>query len=1266
MRYSALLCWVVPLNDIARPDRQLGAIFLGLLLVFAIGTATYNWLVNRQLAADYAAVTRAYTVTRQIEAMMSRSTDGETGERGYLITGREEYLEPYLTFTNTIDGIYANLAELTADNPRQTEQVALLGPLLQARKKELRTIIELRRDGGLDAARASTSFDLGKALHDRIRAIVRKMNDEEWRTIGERNADVAGATRRSQRGMDVITLAVAILGAGIVFVGWRSKIHGSEARRAMQTAEADKQRLQEELNRNFELLASVGGVAKIGGWEVDTANGRLFWSPEVFKIHELDPGAQPSVERALDFYEPESRARIERILASSAKNGGSWDFEVPFITAKGRNLWVRTIGSVIVRDGVIVKIQGAFQDVTARKQTEMALKASTQLLDSIVENMPAMVVVKRADNLRYETLNRAGELLLGYSKKDVLGKSDYDLFPKDEAYKVVADDRRLLESGQTHDAPHESITRFNGEIRYASTRKVVLRNEANQPEHLLSISLDITQRRHADESMKFLNELLVSARDRAEAANQAKSDFLANMSHEIRTPMNAVLGMLQLLAQTELVHRQYDYVSKAQTAAKALLAILNDILDFSKIEAGKMSLDLRAFSLDELVRYVAVILSTSIGSKNVEAILDVDPLLPLCIEGDSLRLQQVLINLTGNAVKFTEAGEIVVSLKLVRMDDTSVVIEFSVRDTGIGIGPEHLGDIFKGFSQGETSTARRFGGTGLGLAISTRLVELMGATLQVESTVGVGSRFFFSMPFKRTEVHGTLMDERAATPISGMTANQILRVLVVDDNESTRQVLRAMIEALGWQADAVDSGARALTAMQQSATKSQAYDVVFMDWRMPGTDGWQTTKRIRETTDIGTPPIIIMISAQGREALADNLRDEPRMLDGFLIKPVTASMLFDAVADAKAGEAAASKTSAPRQVSLRLAGLRLLVVEDNLLNQQVAYELLSNEGAQVAVASNGRRGVEAALAAKPSFDAVLMDIQMPDIDGYTATAEIRRDDSMRGLPIIAMTANALAEDKAACLAAGMNDHIGKPIDLDVLVGTLLRHCRRVDLDWNTASFPTIVAVSNSAEPWTGAGVRQELDKALRRIGANRALFLKMAGLFAQSTATLSATLRGHLAREEIDEADRLLHTVIGTAGTVGMKQLADYIGRIKKKLRVSGAAAAMRLCSEEFDALIQQSCNALGAYAGALTPAAPAEIPTERELDESQVLKLLDALDDLMREKNMRATHVFDELRTTFGAALGGKLMDLESAMNDLDFPKSLRRSKSLRESLKC
>jgi CheY-like chemotaxis protein len=443
-----------------------------------------------------------------------------------------------------------------------------------------------------------------------------------------------------------------------------------------------------------------------------------------------------------------------------------------------------------------------------------------------------------------------------------------------------------------------------------------------------------------------------------------------------------------------------------------------------------------------------------------------------------------------------------------------------------------------------------------------------------------------------------------------------------------------------------------------------------MDLNMPDMDGWQTTRRIRENHSAAGAPIIIMVSAHGREALVERLRDEPSILDGFIVKPATASMLFDAVADAKSGEAGVNARTLQQPGSNRLRGLKLLVVEDNLMNQQVAFELLSHEGADVTVASNGRLGVEAALAAIPCFDAVLMDIQMPDIDGRTATALIRKHVSMRSLPIIAMTANAMAEDKAACLEAGMNDHVGKPIDLDLLVATILQHCGRIA--------PADAAATNGAPPAGSAtnaapgaessscvaDARQRFNEALHRVGENRGLFVDMAKLFRRSCVTLAADLQRFMLRRDKAGAAALLHTLRGTAGTVGAVELVHYAERLEQQLLGAGEGVWGAFSAEEFDALIRQTCNELRIFAVTLSGDSPSGIMARAVLNKPLLAGLLDRLDGLMRQKNMQATQVFDELRATCGIALGDRLTGLEDAMNDLNFPLSLERTRILRESL--
>jgi signal transduction histidine kinase/DNA-binding response OmpR family regulator len=540
---------------------------------------------------------------------------------------------------------------------------------------------------------------------------------------------------------------------------------------------------------------------------------------------------------------------------------------------------------------------------------------------------------------------------------------------------------------------------------------------------------EVTERKQHEASLK-------EARDKAQHAMTSKSQFLANMSHEIRTPMNAIMGMLRLLQGTDLNARQLDYVCKAEGAAHSLLGLLNDILDFSKMDAGKMTLDPQPFKLERLLRDISVIFAANLGHKPVDILFDIDPAIPQYLIGDVLRMQQVLINLGTNAIKFKHLGAVVIHMVLVHQIGDDATLRISVRDSGIGIATEHQKSIFEDFSQAEASTTRRFGGTGLGLSICKRLVALMGGTLQCESTLGQGSTFYFVITLKSTSQPDHEPDINRLS--------ESLKVLLVDDNHVARGLLCNMVQSLGWQVDAAASGQQAIDRVKESIANAEApYQVVIMDWEMPIMDGWKTIAHIRRTISSAgaSMPIMVMVTAHDRNALALRSASEQSSLNVYLVKPITTAMMHDAVATALAHHS--ELRTRPRLTGEhqpgRLQGMRLLVVEDNLINQQVAKELLTQEGAWVELAENGMLGVAAVLQAseKIPFDAVLMDIQMPVMDGFAATKAIRAELGFSQLPIIAMTANAMASDREDCLAAGMNDHVGKPFDLGHLVKLLL-------------------------------------------------------------------------------------------------------------------------------------------------------------------------------------------------------------------------------------
>jgi PAS domain S-box-containing protein len=607
-------------------------------------------------------------------------------------------------------------------------------------------------------------------------------------------------------------------------------------------------------------------------------------------------------------------------------------------------------------------------------------------------------------------------------------------------------------------------------------------------------STDITAQREA-------HDALLLAKDQALLAGRAKSEFLANMSHEIRSPMNAVFGMLQLLQRTSLSTLQRDYAGKAETSAKALLGILNDILDFSKVEEGKLALDPHPFSVDKLLRELAVILSANASGKNIEVLFNISPDIPSWLVGDQLRLQQVLLNLAGNAIKFTERGEVVLTVLPVDAGADWIDLSFIVRDSGIGISAANLEHIFEGFSQAEASTARRFGGTGLGLTISQRLVQLMGGTLAVASMPGQGSVFDFTIRLQRT-AH---VAER-----SSVSRLQQLHCLIVDDNASGRDVLTAIVRSFGWSAEVAESGFEALGKVA-SAAAERPYDVVFMDWRMPGLDGWETSKQIRLQAREGKAPLIVMVTAHDRQLVTEFESQLAPVLDAMLSKPVTASLLFEAVGELTMGVRKLAP-ALPARDGGRLQGLRLLVVDDNAMNQQVASELLRADGAVIDVADSGGEAVHAVCQDGVRYDLVLMDIQMPDMDGYATTAAILARLGKGAPPIVAMTANAMPADRDAAHAAGMADHVGKPFDLEQLVAVILRHAQGA-------------AALNAA-------------RAITRLGGNADVYRMALRSFDGELKKLLPQLE--LARSEVraDLAAPALHVLKGLAGTIGAEALA--------------------------------------------------------------------------------------------------------------------------------
>lgn len=685
---------------------------------------------------------------------------------------------------------------------------------------------------------------------------------------------------------------------------------------------------------------------------------------------------------------------------------------------------------------------------------------------------------------------------------------------------VVATEASLLAAieGNGKYDPIFRVLRPDGSIRYVQAGAYVERNQEGKATRITGINLDITERKEVEAE-------LLGAIEQAEQASQVKGQFLANMSHEIRTPMNGVLGMLQLLRKSGLDRRQDDYAKKAQTAAQSLLGLLNDILDFSKIDADKLELDQHPFSLETLMRDLAVILSGNLADRDVELLFDVAPQLPSVVIGDQLRLQQILINLAGNAIKFTHEGHVVVQLTERARTDGQVTLRVSVADTGIGISPKQIRGIFEEFTQAETSTTRRFGGTGLGLAISKRLVQMMGGELSIDSELGKGSTFWFDIALA--------IDDTAPLTSIQTPTEQRRRILVVDDNALSGQILVQTLEAFGWDVAFVSEGNAAVQLVHQSLRLGAPFDAVVMDWRMPDMDGVTAASLIKNTPDNPKPPVIVMVTAFGREELADAVKDKNAPFEDFLTKPVTPQQLYASIQYSLGGSVASGIVQAVPTTARQLEGLRLLVVEDNALNREVISELLSAEGAEVTLADCGLLGVELATREKGEFDVVIMDVQMPDIDGMEATRRIRSNGHFASLPIVAMTANASGADRDSCLASGMNEHLGKPIDMAEVVPVLQQLTGR-----ETGSLFT----ENHSGSFSHNNVIEPIARILQRLGGMRDVYALALSSFSAECERLLGELRTHAQALDAHGVADTLHALRGVAATVGATALAKQAG----------------------------------------------------------------------------------------------------------------------------
>ena len=862
-------------------------------------------------------------------------------------------------------------------------------------------------------------------------------------------------------------------------------------------------------------------------------------------------------------------------------------------------------------------------------------KDTARLLDAVLSDTPDIIYLKDLKG-RYLFCNDAAMRFFARPKHQILGNTDADFFPEGVA-ECEASDQQVLRSNTAHTS--DQFIMHLGQMRIFETIKSPFRDENGELTGLLGISRDMTEVRLAKEKLQHSYDSLQLAKAAAESAERAKSDFLATMSHEIRTPMNTVIGMTRLLQQTPLLPRQRNYLDKVEVSAKALLAIINDILDFSKIEAGMLRLEEVDFDLDAILETVSAISTLRAEEKGVEIVYRIAPEVPRRLRGDPLRLGQILTNLVSNAVKFTEQGEISVALRLA-LDSAPLMLEVQVSDTGIGMTPEQMQRLFHPFSQADAQTTRRYGGTGLGLAICRQLVALMGGEISVQSKLGEGSSFRFTAALLPAQ--STMAAHR---PHLGAALCE--RALVVDDNASARHILSEMLGGFGMIADAVASGEAALQRLQQASNAGQPYQLVLLDWRMPGMDGLEVTRHIREHASLSATPAVLMVTAYAREEVLR--RAESLGVQGMLIKPVTESVLFNTIQDIFRPPPAAETSQHSALVRAlrisdlagRLGGKRVLVVDDNALNREVAADFLRLVDMQVTCAHHGRNALE--LLHSENFDAVLMDVHMPDMDGLTATRAIRENPAWKQLPVIALTAQAREEDRREISAAGMDAHLTKPIDEHQLYATLdqlLRPGTRAELppaeaapiDWHAVH----TRFAGSAER-----VQRLLQGFVRDFGAAPDALVQAAQ--SQDCAALAA----------------LAHQLKGALGYLGAAALIEQAAQLED-LATHRQVVALQRALPAFVGALQEL---LAQVAQNAARGAPPPTDTLRASD-ADIAQRLALLRSLILHGDYAAVGQLEQLSQLLPPAQRALLAAIQDHVDDLEIDQALAALQALAQEL--
>ena len=834
--------------------------------------------------------------------------------------------------------------------------------------------------------------------------------------------------------------------------------------------------------------------------DIEYVNGKLFAMTHYSKPEVIGKPARMLLSN-------QANPRELVALRQAVRAGNEWHGELLYRGKTSQTFWATvSVSPIFDEHGKLTHFVSINEDISDRKVAEEALKNREIQLKTILNEIPLAIIL----------VDENGTILIAnpHANKEV--ESDNSIVGRNmlSFYADPHQQTEVISQLQTKG-------RIDGmQVNYKTDQGGILEGLISVvPIHYgeetarLGVMINLTERLRIERE-------LAQAKDVAEKANRIKSHFLASMSHEIRTPMNAIIGLTHILLQTDLNTKQQDYLTKIQSSAQALLGIINDILDVSKIEAGKLAIEQIPFNLPVMLDSLSSLVTTKAKEKGLEVLFSVTEGVPHQLIGDPLRLNQVLINLTQNAVKFTDEGEILIQVIHLRTQAQRSILRFSISDTGIGIDKTALPFLFEAFSQVDPSYSRRFGGTGLGLTICQFLINLMGGAIHVDSTPEHGSTFWFDLAFDLPEDQMVSKDT--------VTEFHNKRVLIVDDNAIARQVLTDMLESLSMRVQTVASGIEALQVLKDCTdNKTPDYDLVFMDWKMPGMDGIATIKCMKSVPDLTQIPVIMMVTTHGHETVLKQAKNMG--ITSFLIKPISQSLLFNCIVEAFHGEQPSTLITPAvpfdKQNAQQLTG-HILLVEDNRINQQVAQEILQGMGLSVVIAESGEQALQTMTT--HIFDLIVMDLQMPGMDGFQTARYIRENPQWTKIPIIAMTAHTMSGDKEKCLAAGMNDHIPKPVDPD--------RAYRVLIHWLAVDVHAIPPLSQSQPEFNQLPQRLpgiDVKWGIQRIGGNIKLYENLLKNFLQDHRYTLEKIRISLEDERTEEARRLAHTLSGVSGNLG-------------------------------------------------------------------------------------------------------------------------------------